>query len=1444
MHAIQRTRILFVSLVLMLPALAPAQAPPAAPQPAAPTVPPQDKATEESATQTPAPVSAVTPDATAKETLKDPAAEPKLRFNFRFQRWSDVLEWFAEQAGLSLVLDAPPPGTFNYSDDREYTVAESLDLLNGVLLTKGHTLIRRERMLILVDLSQGIPETLVPRVKLEELDKRGRFEIVSVLFPVGKRAAADVVTEIAPLLSPRGKSQALPQTGQVLVTDTAGVMRAINAVIESIPEPRRPEGAAPEKPQLSVYPLKSADADAAVKVLEALMPDAKFVRDPGANQLSAYATPTQQEAVKNVIEQLQSTEGPAESRARFEVYQLDSADMPGALATLQPLVPTARLTVDALSKKLAAWGTPADHAILAKAVGQLVSGVDGTDDRQVEVYRLGKANPTSVAAMLPTVAPRARVAVDLPTKSLVVLASLADHQAIKATIDQIETQKPTVGAPEIRLYPVGPTAPATLVAVLQPLVPQATLSIDAAQRRIAVTATPADHAVVKQAIDEYLKATPSEEQRKLILYPVTPAERTRFQTLLTTLTADFPNVKVVLDAEPGELAVWATPGEHEVIAGIVEQLKQATPAEDAYQLVAYPIRTADPSSVLTVLQNLFPGTKVVLDLKTRRLVAWTRPSQQQAIKALVEQIDSDEGGELKSQLMTYPVDGFDPSAAITTLRTLVPDVTLSYDTTAKTIVAFGRKSDHDKIAESLKQLRPSDDPALRPHVVSYPVGASDPNVLYPLITYLVPTARVVPNAANGTIAVWAAPSDHTTIKAAIDEMTASSTDATGPRLVVYTLKETTATGITSAIQAAVPLARFGVSQNPRKLVVWAKPSEHETIRGALAELDKEELDGHGNVLKAYQIRTAEPTTLLSNLQVLFATRPTVRLSLDLKNRKIVAMAAPGEHETIQRVIDEVESGSPIDADAKFEVHQLAGADPTVVMQVLTNLLKDTRAVLSTDARGEHLVAVATPEQHQTIKDAIARLQTAVRELEVFQLDVVEAAAAELAIQRLFAAGTRGRGRDVPLVEADNNTARLYVRANQQDLAEIRDLLVKMGETRLAGGGTGSNVRTIPFSGDTRAALAEIERIWPQLSKSPLRVLRTPSSFRDSLTRPPADLPAPPAGEEPPAAPPIPTDPKGSTTAVPPEVKTAAQEGAEPAPQAPASQAPAPQTPPVATEPAPPATTPPPAPEKQPAAPAEIIVSPGDDKITIMSDDPETIEQFERLLRSLSPAAGPGGRSVSIYPLKSADSVTVAQLLKSVFRRGAFDFGDSMAPTIEADERLNAIVVYAGRNDRAMIEQLLEVLDTDQVPETLATNRPMRIHVKHTDAGGIENVLRDLYQTQLSSGARGKPIPIPSGASRDVAAVIQQLNIAAAGPLMTLGVDDATNSVVVMAPRPLAEEVSQLVGELDEAALKDNSRSVQVVKLKATSADQVKQVLDRLIRDATQRQSSGGRRGRR
>jgi hypothetical protein len=183
--------------------------------------------------------------------------EPRLRFNFRFQRWADVLQWFAEQADLSLVLDAPPPGTFNYTDSREYTPTEAIDLLNGVLQTKDFTLIRRGRMLLVVDLKEGVPEGTVPRIDLKELDTHGKFELVSVLFPLGNRNAEEVDKEIKPLLGRHGKSVPLPKTKQILVTDLAGVMRAINAVITSIPEPaappQPPQPTPPEKPLLTVY---------------------------------------------------------------------------------------------------------------------------------------------------------------------------------------------------------------------------------------------------------------------------------------------------------------------------------------------------------------------------------------------------------------------------------------------------------------------------------------------------------------------------------------------------------------------------------------------------------------------------------------------------------------------------------------------------------------------------------------------------------------------------------------------------------------------------------------------------------------------------------------------------------------------------------------------------------------------------------------------------------------------------------------------------------------------------------------------------------------------------------------------------------------------------------------------------------------------------------------
>ena len=79
-------------------------------------------------------------------------------------------------------MDAPPKGTLNYVDPREYTQAQAIDLLNSVLLTKGYTLVRRDQMLMVINLEDGVPPNLITEVPADELDQYGEYELVWCLF--------------------------------------------------------------------------------------------------------------------------------------------------------------------------------------------------------------------------------------------------------------------------------------------------------------------------------------------------------------------------------------------------------------------------------------------------------------------------------------------------------------------------------------------------------------------------------------------------------------------------------------------------------------------------------------------------------------------------------------------------------------------------------------------------------------------------------------------------------------------------------------------------------------------------------------------------------------------------------------------------------------------------------------------------------------------------------------------------------------------------------------------------------------------------------------------------------------------------------------------------------------------------------------------------------------
>ncbi|RMF89093.1 MAG: hypothetical protein D6741_18330, partial [Planctomycetota bacterium] len=431
------------------------------------------------------------PEAIDTSTL--PGEDVELRFNFRYQPWDEVIEWLADQAGLSLVMDAPPPGTFNYVDDRSYTPAEAIDLLNSVLLLKGYVLIRRDRMLIVINTEDGIPENLIDTVSLDELDDRGEYEMVSVLFQLRRLTPEQAEAEVSKLLGPQGKITVLPNSRQLFVTDTAGRLRTIRKVIEASENPTLVAGS-----EVRTFDLNPNLVEQTLTVLRQLLgiaPDQtasedgtfRFALDPTGHRLLVTGTPEVLDRVEEILREVDpSTTGGAmaalSATPQLEVFPVTSADPESVLQVVQTLmagIPDVRLALDPETGNLIAWARPAQLATIRATLDQMQE-----DSRLVEVIPLRVVDPqVAVLAInklfgidtestedknVPT------VDADLSTRQLLVRGSRSQIEQIRELLEKMGETTDAVASPAgaIRTIPMSVDEAQTLLKQIQEIWPQ------------------------------------------------------------------------------------------------------------------------------------------------------------------------------------------------------------------------------------------------------------------------------------------------------------------------------------------------------------------------------------------------------------------------------------------------------------------------------------------------------------------------------------------------------------------------------------------------------------------------------------------------------------------------------------------------------------------------------------------------------------------------------------------------------------------------------------------------------------------------------------------------------------------------------------------------------------------------------------------------------------
>jgi type II secretory pathway component GspD/PulD (secretin) len=395
--------------------------------------------------------------------LQQLPGEPQLLINFRNTAWEQVLGWLAEEGQLSLQIDQYPPGTFTYQDPyRPYTIPQTLDVMNSVLLGKGYTLILRQRILMVVDLTagddaevtRGLLRELAQLVSVDEIEQRGDFEILKVLFNLTRMTPEEGQEEILPLLGPHGSAVALPTSRQVLVTETGAKLKLISRMLRKIEEPD----------QVTRHELKHISTEEVLAVARPLLGLAdstnvsdqiKISADPIGGVLYVSGSPDRTDLLKAVIKSMdvdpQVERGASAAAAPMihRSYQVTNISAQMAYDILQTMLEgTSRLYmgVDEASSKIVAWGTDESHGIITGVLDELAGG-----GRRRELIPLGGLDPAAVVTTLerffgkPPTGEAAvsykglNFVVDTPNRTLVVQGNSGDIQEVKQLISELSS---------------------------------------------------------------------------------------------------------------------------------------------------------------------------------------------------------------------------------------------------------------------------------------------------------------------------------------------------------------------------------------------------------------------------------------------------------------------------------------------------------------------------------------------------------------------------------------------------------------------------------------------------------------------------------------------------------------------------------------------------------------------------------------------------------------------------------------------------------------------------------------------------------------------------------------------------------------------------------------------------------------------------------------------
>ena len=565
---------------------------------------------------------------------------------------------------------------------------------------------------------------------------------------------------------------------------------------------------------------------------------------------------------------------------------------------------------------------------------------------------------------------------------------------------------------------------------------------------------------------------------------------------------------------------------------------------------------------------------------------------------------------------------------------------------------------------------------------------------------------------------------------------------------------------------------------------------------------------------------------------------------------------------------------------QLEVYQVNDADPETVYDIMLSLFEgDDNVRLATDPVSGKLVAECLPSQHATIQATLRQMQKDGREIEVIPLDYVDAQSAVIAINKVFGVVEGEVNPKAPVVTADTFSSTLLVRATQDQIADIKELLNKMGEDGglLGSSATASNVRMLDLTGrEAQMALEQAALIWPTLRGNKIRSV-TPSNAINAMKNGIIEERQSPADDDSTeqeettdlSSPPVSKDARLSRASdtlfvqAPAKNPRLAQlDTVDTGRDAKSDESSAEQPAGVVNVPG-----------------SDIIIAPGPGGLMVTSKDTEALADFVDLLDMLtSNMNSSANKSFTVFYLKHETAQNAMNMLNEILGASSSgggggggggllgdiagaalggggggdlvgsllglggDGGSAVEASgpfkIVANTRLNCLVVEANPVDVELMEQLLVVIDRKKSLEVIQTSpMPRIVQIKNQPATTIANILKGSYADRLiGGGGGGQQQPNPQDIIRAMTRGRGGNNgnggqdPEEAKKNISIEVDVDNNALIIGAPDDVFAEIKLLIDQLDQT-----SQITQIVPIRNADPALVRQALGAFIGES----STGG-----